>query len=198
MDEENLDEVNIVVTQDAWDDDDDIEIEVHKKYFDRDLDEDLEDIIIIYDHELNELTRITGYISEGNFLKIENSIVYVVDYSKTINYDYSVDSSVVYNVRDVITSSSNSPLRVNNDRLSASSKLSRKNAIISVKYVLPENANTGELILSSLKGQELKRVKVGKQSNYVNISTNDLPKGMCVYKLETSEGIVYSNKLIIH
>ena len=196
IDEVNLEDVYVTVTQDVWDDDEDIEIEIEKKY--RDGETDYEDIVTVYDHNLTQLHQIFGYFDEVYTDIIDNEIVYIVNYSDQTGYNYSLDSTVFYKVRDVISSSSNNVARVNNDMLSASPNPSPRNARISVKYVLPDNANTGELIFYSLRGKELKRMRVGKHVDHVDVSTSGMPRGMCVYKLKTSEGIVYSNKLMVH
>ena len=198
IDDENLDYVDIDVTQDVWDNDDDIEIVIEKRYFNQMTSTDIEDVITIYDHNLTQLDQLVGFLDENYPDVIDDEIVYIIEYSDQSDYNYSLDSTVIYKIRDVITSSSNNVARVNNDMLSASPNPSPRNAKVSVKYVLPDNANTGELIFYSLKGEELKRVRVGKHVDHVDVSTSGMPRGMCVYKLKTSEGIVYSNKLMVH
>ena len=152
--------------------------------------------IIVYDHELNTLYEIKGakQFVKTESKKIGGELVYIVE----CGIDDYIDSTIVYKIRDVISSSSNNVARVNNDMLSASPNPSPRNAKVSVKYVLPDNANIGELIFYSLRGEELKRVRVGKHVDHVDVSTSGMPRGMCVYKLKTSEGVVYSNKLMVH
>ena len=195
IEDENLTDVYISVSQDVWDDDDDIEIEIEKYYYDA-MSDTRQVIFSIYDHNLNKLDEISGSFDEAYTELVDDEVVFIVEY---IDWNtYKRKNIEIYKVRDVISSSSNNVARVNNDMLSASPNPSPRNAKISVKYVLPDNANTGELIFYSLRGEELKRVRVGKHMDHVNISTSGMPRGMCVYKLKTSEGVVYSNKLMVH
>ena len=194
MNEENLSHAHVWVSQDIWDQDDDIEIHVNKSYFDFENFEELEGETIIYDHNLNQLELIKGIINSTIYDIVEGEVILTLSYGEYGNSD----STVIYKIRDVISSSSNTVARVNNNMLSASPNPSPRNATVSVKYVLPDNANTGELIFYSLRGEELKRVRVGKHVDHVDVSTSGMPRGMCVYKLKTSEGVVYSNKLIVH
>ncbi|MFK7900545.1 MAG: T9SS type A sorting domain-containing protein [Cyclobacteriaceae bacterium] len=189
----------IGIDRDFWDTDDDIEIQVEKYHgsYGATSYVDSLDTISVYDHNLNLLHEITGYIDETTWDVVDNELLFIISY-KNKNIDEAKDSTVFYKIRDVITSSSKSIARVDQNKLSAYPNPAARSSHVNVRYEFPENETTGSLVFYTLGGNKLKEVRVGRHVSEVKISTNGLPKGMCVYKLVTSSGIVYSNKLMIH
>ncbi|MBU0765170.1 MAG: Ig-like domain-containing protein [Bacteroidetes bacterium] len=66
-----------------------------------------------------------------------------------------------------------------------------------IKYQLLNNVNNGEIIFYNTFGREVKRLKVSNASDYLIISTYDLPAGTYYYRLRTGKGLSNSKKMMV-
>lgn len=67
---------------------------------------------------------------------------------------------------------------------------------ITVPYSLPDEENVGEIIISNSQGQEVKRYKVDKTFNSLQLNVSDFSDGMYFYQLYTSSGASETKKII--
>ncbi len=66
-----------------------------------------------------------------------------------------------------------------------------------INYRLPRGINDGEIVIFTLNGMELKRFSVDRTSDYLIVTTNDLPAGTYLYHLQTRSGISEGKKMIV-
>ena len=69
-------------------------------------------------------------------------------------------------------------------------------AVVNIPYELPEGTGQGQVLLINGSGQVLKSYRVDRTFHELTIPTGDLPVGVLLYQLKTSEGIIGSGKLI--
>ena len=65
-----------------------------------------------------------------------------------------------------------------------------------IKYELPKNIESAEIVFYSLTGVELKRYTVDNNFNTLIVDNAEFPKGTYIYKLITSDNISKSKKVI--
>lgn len=68
---------------------------------------------------------------------------------------------------------------------------------IRVSYTLPEGVSSGELVITSTDGREVKRYRVGNMFNDILIEKSELPSGAYFYKLITERGESEARKFVI-
>jgi hypothetical protein len=68
---------------------------------------------------------------------------------------------------------------------------------IRIEYKLPEGATTGEIVITTTDGKEVKRYKVGNVFNDILIERSELRSGAYFYKLVTPRGASEAKKFII-
>ena len=66
-----------------------------------------------------------------------------------------------------------------------------------INYRLPRGINDGEIVFFTLNGMELKRFRVDRTSDYLIVTTDDLPTGTYLYHLQTRSGISEGKKMIV-
>lgn len=67
---------------------------------------------------------------------------------------------------------------------------------INVDYTLPQGIDQGEIVLCDFQGKEIKRYRVDRTFDYLKISTNDIPQGVYIFNLKTSQGISEGKRII--
>jgi hypothetical protein len=68
---------------------------------------------------------------------------------------------------------------------------------IHIEYKLPDGVTSGELIVTTIEGIEVKRYKVGNMFNDILIEKSDLLSGSYFYKLITSKGESEIKRLVV-
>ncbi|HEY6170793.1 MAG TPA: T9SS type A sorting domain-containing protein, partial [Candidatus Kapabacteria bacterium] len=71
------------------------------------------------------------------------------------------------------------------------------NGKIRVAYSLPEGVTTGELVITSTDGREVKRYRVGNMFNDILIEKSELASGAYFYKLTSERGESEARKFVI-
>lgn len=71
------------------------------------------------------------------------------------------------------------------------------NGKIRVAYSLPESVTTGELVITTADGREVKRYRVGSMFNDILVEKSELASGAYFYKLITERGESEARKFVI-
>jgi len=71
------------------------------------------------------------------------------------------------------------------------------NGQMRISYKLPSGESTGELVILSTDGVEVKRYKVGEGFNDILVEKSDLSSGSYFYKLVTAKGESEAKRLVI-
>ncbi len=91
----------------------------------------------------------------------------------------------------------NAPTIVNGNSLPISAYPNPSNGQMRISYKLPLGETTGELVILSTDGVEVKRYKVGYGFNDILVEKSDLPSGSYFYKLVTEKGESEAKRLVI-
>ncbi len=91
----------------------------------------------------------------------------------------------------------NAPSIVSGNSFPTSAYPNPSNGQMRISYKLPLGESTGELVILSTDGIEVKRYKVGYGFNDILVEKSDLPSGSYFYKLVTEKGESETQKLII-
>jgi hypothetical protein len=94
-------------------------------------------------------------------------------------------------------SATDAPTIISSSSPSTSAYPNPSNGKIRVAYSLPEGVTTGELLITTTDGREVKRYRVGNMFNDVLIEKSELPSGAYFYKLVTERGESESRKFVI-
>jgi hypothetical protein len=89
------------------------------------------------------------------------------------------------------------PTIISSSSPSTSAYPNPSNGKIRVVYSLPDGVTTGELIISSTDGREVKRYRVGNMFNDILIEKSELASGTYFYKLITERGESQARKFVI-
>jgi hypothetical protein len=65
-----------------------------------------------------------------------------------------------------------------------------------IDYALPTGVNEGFIVLYTTGGQEVKRFRVDRTFNTLEITTDDLQSGTYYYNLQTTQGVSGGNRLV--
>jgi hypothetical protein len=65
-----------------------------------------------------------------------------------------------------------------------------------IDYALPTSVNEGYIVLYTTGGQEVKRFRVDRTFNTLEITTDDLQSGTYYYNLQTTQGVSGGNRLV--
>jgi hypothetical protein len=68
---------------------------------------------------------------------------------------------------------------------------------VHIAYTLPEGVSSGEIIITDIKGVEIKRYKVRNFFSDILIQNSDLPSGSYFYKVVTEKGESEAKKIVI-
>jgi hypothetical protein len=91
----------------------------------------------------------------------------------------------------------NSPSIISGNSLPVSAYPNPSNGQMRISYKLLAGESTGELVILTTGGAEVKRYRVGNGFNDILIEKSDLPSGSYFYKLVTDKGESEVQKLII-
>jgi hypothetical protein len=91
----------------------------------------------------------------------------------------------------------NAPTIINGNSLPTSAYPNPSNGQMRISYSLPSGETTGELVILSTDGVEVKRYRVGEGFNDILVEKGDLSSGSYFYKLVTEKGESEVNKLVI-
>ncbi|MEP7235364.1 MAG: T9SS type A sorting domain-containing protein, partial [Ignavibacteriota bacterium] len=94
-------------------------------------------------------------------------------------------------------SSVDPPSIVSGNPLPTSAYPNPSNGQMRISYKLPLGVTTGELVIYTADGVEVKRLKVGEGFNDILVTKSDLSSGSYFYKLVTEKGDSEAKKLII-
>jgi hypothetical protein len=67
---------------------------------------------------------------------------------------------------------------------------------INIEYELPNGARKGDIVFYDFQGREIKRYTVDRTFDYLKLKTDDLPKGMYIFNLQTAKGVSQSKKIL--
>ena len=67
---------------------------------------------------------------------------------------------------------------------------------INIEYELPNGARKGDIVFYDFQGRETKRYTVDRTFNHLKLKTDDLPKGMYIFNLQTAKGVSQSKKIL--
>jgi hypothetical protein len=95
------------------------------------------------------------------------------------------------------TSGVNAPTIISGNSLPLSAYPNPSNGQMRISYKLPLGESTGELVILTTGGVEVKRYRVGYGFNDILVEKSDLPSGSYFYKLVTDKGESEVQKLII-
>ena len=91
----------------------------------------------------------------------------------------------------------NSPSIISGNSFPTSAYPNPSNGQMRISYKLPLGVASGELVILSTDGVEVKRYRVGYGFNDILVEKSDLPSGSYFYKLVTDKGESETQKLII-
>jgi hypothetical protein len=91
----------------------------------------------------------------------------------------------------------NSPTIISGNSLPTSAYPNPSNGQMRIEYKLPEGVTTGEIVITSADGIEVKRYRVGNIFNDLLIGKSDLASGTYLYKLVTDKGESEVKKLVV-
>lgn len=94
-------------------------------------------------------------------------------------------------------SATDAPTIISSSSPSTSAYPNPSNGKIRVAYSLPEGVTTGELVITSTDGREVKRYRVGNMFNDILIEKSELASGAYFYKLITERGESEARKFVI-
>ncbi len=131
------------------------------------------------------------------------SIVNTNDGAKLLIYSFDDKTTEVYSLPGKLPTSNtklsvtDAPTIISSSSPSTSAYPNPSNGKIRVAYTLPEGVATGELVITSTDGREVKRYRVGNMFNDILIEKSELASGAYFYKLITERGESEARKFVI-
>lgn len=66
-----------------------------------------------------------------------------------------------------------------------------------IKYVLPADVQTAELVFTNIEGKTIKRLQVNNRTNLINVNLAGVPNGMYYYYIQTPSSKSDTKKLVL-
>lgn len=132
-----------------------------------------------------------------------NSIFYTSQGFKLALFNYKIETVVIYSLPGKLPTSNtklsvtDAPTIISSSSPSTSAYPNPSNGRIRVAYSLPEGVTTGELVITSADGREVKRYRVGNMFNDILIEKSELASGAYFNKLITERGQSEARKFVI-
>ncbi len=131
------------------------------------------------------------------------SIINTSEGAKLLIYKYDSKITEIYSLPGKLPTSNtklsvtDAPTIISGSSPPPSAYPNPSNGKIRVAYSLPEGVTTGELVITTTDGREVKRYRVGNMFNDILIEKSELASGAYFYKLITERGESEARKFVI-